>query len=431
MRRVCLVALLGLACATSACKPRQERGSEVRDVNRGAPMNNKEDPTASMRENKQKIVVIYYANDTYAVRGDDPARVNVNSITGTLRQAAHGEADPAESQHLSMVADKLDTEWERFRDAINDDIAVLEKRLCQTVVPEYQDSIAGFVSIRNFANDDSLNAGGGYLSRSLRSLKFTVCRATNSRTTEGHSFEVPRNEQFPFLSQPLSHPLAFQRALEAVRTPFPPDKHRYILITKSHGSEEIAIAPNLSVDMTDYLTTDQGRQELVSAVKGRKSIRGLEKMGSDPILADMDETLHAVKPQASADVGISKGDYIQILRDLGIGDKKQVMNFPIVLMESCRSDLRYTKDENISWVLSTMSGGGSPGPMPNGEEPPPDYRAFNMANVGWVYTSDRKGLGYKAVRYPDLNNMRFQQGKDFEEVFKSFLDSLTAGAPKK
>ena len=60
------------------------------------------------------------------------------------------------------------------------------------------------------------------------------------------------------------------------------------------------------------------------------------------------------RPQAAADVGVTKGDYIQILRDLGTGDASTAMNFPIVLMGSCRSDLRYAKKGDVSWVLSTF-----------------------------------------------------------------------------
>lgn len=419
IRRVCLVALLAASGSLHACKPRQERGSEVNDLNPGAAMNQAKDPTAGMRDKDQKVVVIYYANDTLLPRDDDPAKANLAIITSTLKAAAAAESEDPDAQRLVTVAEKLDAEWMKFGDIINNDISALTRTLCLTVPPVYQKSLAGFVVFRNLWNTDTLNPGTDYRSRSVRSLKYQFCRPLNSERTEGGSFEVPRNETFPILSQPLTHPFAFQRALETVRGLFPPAGHRYILITKSHGSDEVAIAPHLSVDMTDTLATEAGRESFVNQIKARKNIGGLDKM-TDPILADMDDTLKKIAPPGiPKDVGVTKGDYIQILRDLGTGDASQAMNFPLVLMESCRSDLRYSKNnEDLKWVLSQLGGDQ------NGD---PNYRGFNMTNVGWIYTSDSRGLAYDAVRYGDLKMTRYLMEYDFQDAFKSFLDSMTKG----
>lgn len=431
MRRVCLVALLAATGVTYACKPRQERSSELRDLNQPSAMNDQKKPTAAMRAKKQKVVVVYYANDGYSPNSDDPAYVNLQAVVRTLRAAVDSEPDPQEQQRFNILAEKLETEWARLSGSIRNDVAALTKVLCQKVPAAYRDTVAGLAVFRNFDNESSLNAGSDYMSRSIRTLKYTVCRPENPDRSENFSFELPRNESFPFLSQPLSHPLAFQRALESLRSPqlFPPANHRYILITKSHGSDEIAIAPHFSVDMVDYLETPQGQADFIKAVKAKKTIGGLEKMGGDPILSDMDDVLKQTRPQAAADVGVSKSDFVQILRDLSMGDATQNMNFPIVLMQSCRSDLRYATKGDVNWVLSTSPFPNTK-PAPAGQkETPPDYKPFGMLNLGWIYTSDRNGLGYESIVYNELTSMRYQMQPDFEDNFKQFLDAITAGAP--
>jgi hypothetical protein len=386
-------------------------------------MNSAEDPTASMRQNDQKIVVIYYGNDTYASRNDDPMHLSLNALRGALEEGAEEDTargNAEEAKRLQQISYMLETETERFKDTVSEDIAAISKKLCQVVPPSYQKSIAGFVYVRNFMNDDTLNPSDRLADQAIRRLRFTACRPDNTTTTEGYTFEVPRINDFPYVSQPLSHPLIFQKFLEAVRGLFPGDKHRYILITKSHGSEEIAIGPNLSLDLTEVLANDENRKEILDAIRANKKIDGLDKMGNDPILASMDETVRAAKRPVTQ-IGTTKGDYIQILRDLGIGDsKKQIMNFPIVLMESCRSDLRLSKNDDIQWILTTMGSAGSTDP-----DAAPNYTAFNMPNVGWVFTSDKRGLGYREVRYSELASSRFSLPfSDFQDAFKSFLDAM-------
>ena len=98
-----------------------------------------------MRQNKQKVVVIYYANDAYSPSGDDPARVNLFSVGRTLKAAAQVEENPDDQRRMNIVAEKLETEWDRFSGSVRDDIVALSKPLCQKVPAIYKDSVAGFV----------------------------------------------------------------------------------------------------------------------------------------------------------------------------------------------------------------------------------------------------------------------------------------------
>lgn len=86
------------------------------------------------------------------------------------------------------------------------------------------------------------------------------------------------------------------------------------------------------------------------------------------------------------------------------------MVFPIVLMESCKSDLKFSKDVEIQQVLRTYGTG---------------YKGFSMSNVGLLYTSDEKGLRYEDVKYKDLLSFMSNNATDFQDLFKQILDTTS------
>ena len=88
------------------------------------------------------------------------------------------------------------------------------------------------------------------------------------------------------------------------------------------------------------------------------------------------------------------------------------MMFPVVLMESCKSDLKYSEQDEIKKALSYY------GPSKEG------YMGFNMRNVGKLYTSSDKGLGYNEIDYSLLQGFMANNATDFQDLFSQILDDL-------
>jgi hypothetical protein len=201
--------------------------------------------------------------------------------------------------------------------------------------------------------------------------------------------------------------------MEAVGAAFPPQTHRFVLITKTHGSAEVAIGPHLSVDVREEVRTNG--PAILAAIKSshRIAVAGLDTAKSgDPILEEIDASLR--RRPGNTEKGVSKKDYLGVLSRLGEG--AAAMKFPIVLMESCKSDLRFTTDDDLQFAL-TRHRGGAQG----------YYSGFQMSNVGNLYASDDKGLKYDEIDYRDLVDNHFRYGNyvDFQDMFKAFLDGKT------
>src|SRR5690606_13792553 len=134
----------------------------------------------------------------------------------------------------------------------------------------------------------------------------------------------------------------------------------------------------------------------------------------EPILADVSVVMASAASTSSIaastpDIGVSKQTYLRILNQMSSGTPVQAMKFPIVLMESCKSDLRLSDDSEIQWVLHSIMGSS--------------YGGFQMPNVGMLYTGDERGLGYTDVNYWELKSFRFNNFNDFQDLFRTFLDN--------
>lgn len=388
----------------SACKPRKEESS-LKDLNPGQMMNDNDNSLNQMKENR-KVVVIYYANDTYAP-STDPAFENLTDLMDALKKAAAKETDENVKKYLIGTADRLRNDWRDFGQTVGNDVGVLTEKLCSKVGSSYFDSVGGLAIFRNFSNEENRSGTMSSGSDLIRNLRWDSCRPGDV-FLQGKLLEVPKFNEFPYDSQPFSHPLAFQKALAAVRTVFPPEKHRYILITKSHGSKENALVPHLSVDLRERLRTNA--DEVIDAIKSanKTGASGLDPFKTDAMLNGVDELLKKKIPD-SVEKGISKTVYLHTINELGAGGPSNAMIFPIVFMESCKSELKLSKDSDIDWVLKYYPGGS--------------YKGFNMQNVGLLYTSDEKGLRYDEINFFELSGWRYNSFDDFQDVIKNFLDS--------
>jgi hypothetical protein len=245
---------------------------------------------------------------------------------------------------------KVENDWNLFRTIIGQNVDVLRNQLCANVGSNYYESVGGLAVFRNYGNDASIRS-----------------------SAYGDS-----------------------------------EKYRYILITKSHGSDEMAIAPHLSVDLRSMIKSEP--QKILAAFK-KKDAKSTSVLGLDPFKQApfLDEVDGAVREAVNAKAkGVSKAKYLRILNQLGSGGPSNAMNFPIVLMESCRSDLRFSSDSEIEWVLNYY--------------PAKSYAGFNMRNVAYMFTSDEDGLAYTDINYHELMGFRYNSYTDFQKIFKAFLD---------
>ncbi len=205
-----------------------------------------------------------------------------------------------------------------------------------------------------------------------------------------------------FEHSPLSHLDMLRASLDMVAEIFPPAKHEYSLVIKSHGNEELTITPKVAFDsqlvtskfLARYFATrpetrsvaqldkagldkdglDKDGLDKDGLDKGGLDKDGLDKDGLDKGGLDKDgldkDGLAGGDPIHENDIraaGISKE---QMLR--AIMDPSRNMFFNVLFLESCNSDL--------GALMQDLA-----------DTPTP--------NIGYLFTSDHKGLSYNTVDY--------------------------------
>ncbi len=215
-------------------------------------------------------------------------------------------------------------------------------------------------------------------------------------------------------SSPLSHPEILQVSLEMVRKLFPTDKHEYSLIIKSHGNAELAVTSKVAFEsslvtgkfIAKYFKSRPARRPIAMLDKAGLDKAGLDKAGfdkagfdkagfdkagfdkagldkagldkgglasPDTINADVDGPT-AIETRDIRAAGISKEHLLQILLS-----EKHDMFFNVVFLESCNSDI---------------------GALAQGLADTPEAR------IGYLYTSDKDGIGYSTLNYQSARDSR-------------------------
>jgi hypothetical protein len=230
-------------------------------------------------------------------------------------------------------------------------------------------------------------------------------------------------------SSPLSHPEILQASLEMVRKLFPTDKHEYSLIIKSHGNAELAVTSKVAFEsalvtgkfIAKYFKSRPARRPIAMLDKAGFDKAGLDKAGFDKAgfdkagfdkagfdkagfdkagfdkagfdkagfdkggLSSPNIDITAIE-KGSVDgptaietldiraAGISKEHLLQILLS-----EKHDMFFNVVFLESCNSDI---------------------GALAQGLADTPEAR------IGYLYTSDKDGIGYSTLNYQSARDSR-------------------------
>jgi len=221
-------------------------------------------------------VLIYYANET-AAEGDELN--NYQTVLQWLRSC-----DDARCVH---IVQQLERDLRSFTVAVDAE----ERALC------------------GLARDEQ--TGTDVVVFTNRLTRMGKCRIWNrgSSAPEDVSFAIARCGNFVLDSNPLAVPDTLRSALALVAQRFAPAQHRFVLITKSHGTRVYAFVPRLSIRAAE---TD------------RESLLNLATH----------QAVQNPTPVWAAQVGTTKANYLAILEQAG---RQHGMRFSLVYLEACKA----------------------------------------------------------------------------------------------
>lgn len=227
-----------------------------------------------------KPVVIFYVNGPATMTGSDldenssplgemsdlgARHYMYRKIVGSDEQAEKGSPFPAgqrsdvEWEYLKKVLGSATFEDFFFSEAILRSVEWVQFN-CGS---KFSDSGLSFVYVaNNRAPGDGIDLPGW---RSCAAPGAGVGGDMSKSRPGAGSIEldgIADANEFPFKGQWLSHPDVFKRTLEQIAKVFPPEKHRFILVTKSHGSKDLALGVRINLDVKRF-TPESLRKLLV------------------------------------------------------------------------------------------------------------------------------------------------------------------------
>ena len=315
-------------------------------------------------------VLIHYANNPV---NTDVYLAERDSVLKSFDGAAM--ALPQRRSIIEGAKGRVASDLDKFNDALAIDLADINLSICRGNVA----ISAGVVFINN---------------ASLVNRRIQVCYPGESPTLVPATIankvfsvydRIKTNKIFEH--SPLSHLDMLRASLDMVAEIFPPAKHEYSLVIKSHGNEDLTITPKVAFDsqlvtskfLSRYFATRPATRSVAQLDKAGLDKNGLDKDGLDKQGLDKDgldkdgldkDGLAGTDPINDQDIraaGISKE---QMLRT--IMDPSRNMFFNVLFLESCNSDL--------GALMQDLA-----------DTPTP--------NIGYLFTSDHKGLSYNTVDY--------------------------------
>ncbi len=253
-------------------------------------------------------VLVWYVNETAPVDAD---LRNYETIVGWLES---GDTDKAR-----MFARTLREEQTLFRDAVDREQAVLEAGIV---------AAAGRLDALLVTN------------RLARAGKYRFYDRVAGRFVEA-PLVLPPSDDYVLQSNPLVRRETLTAVLAEAARRYDPAAHTFVLITKSHGGPEHALAVRLP--------------------------RHHEEISRDQLLASLAGATDGIPPPPK--IGVTKADYFATLDEAG---RRDGMRFSLVFMESCRGIF-----------------------MPDEEHKLP-------TNVTLLYTSGNRSLQYSTLDYETL-----------------------------
>ncbi|QDU94508.1 hypothetical protein [Lignipirellula cremea] len=208
-----------------------------------------------------------------------------------------------------------------------------------------------------------------FTNRLARDGKYHVLPASATEFEES-SFENPDFKLPIYHANPLSHRDVFYAALVAVGRRFDPSDHDFLLVTKSHGGDQLAMTPRIVVDASK--SSREKYLALVRAKTGKATEGATTPLPKVHVKVGLRADYQGELGVGGGRLGVTKAQYIETLRKVG---DEMGMQFPLFFIESCKSQL----DGVLLDRLRTPE-----------------------ANIGRLYTSDRQGLEYKTLDYAEV-----------------------------
>jgi|GEM_PF-3595325 len=410
-----IAAIIVAGAMVVGCKARRTT-SATRDLNAGQGMSQtsiEDDPKIKARI----PVLIYYANDTHYSVHEDKSYDNMIKLVQAIDSAQTDKNISAEDKaYLSLVSKRLTDDWTSFMRAVDAESMELQSYACRKNA-RYKMGLAIFrnSSMASIRYDEY---------QTDRDVNWYYCKPDGRDGIEGPTakiWNIRWFDDFRYDSQPLSHPRVFEGALKQVREVFPAEKYKYILVTKSHGSSEMSITPNLVIDASGLQAADINKTLLAHKTARNSAGAELEDFKTlMPTLASFNGVNAALATIAQTNdgrfsaeqIGVNKRRYLEVLNQEGGGDPTSGMYFPLVFMESCNSQLQSSSDD---WIQETINVGRNK----------VSYAGLNLRNIGKMFTSDAKGLAYRTLRYGEMfTNLEYNKFLEFQEAISYQLESV-------
>lgn len=220
-------------------------------------------------------VVIYVANETAPA---DEERANYETITGWL--------DSEESPETDRIVASLNLDRGQFAKAVDVEISDLSLEILKQP------------------------SSGGLLIATNRLLRGGQCLLWKPYQKDVQQTAMPtdvRHENFILQANPLSRADILSNVLAYAAGEFDPERYRFVLIIKSHGSGSKVITPRLAVR-----ASETSREEILRLAR--------------------DEVPEAELPLWTDRLGITKPEFIQVLENAG---RQHDMRFSLVFLEAC------------------------------------------------------------------------------------------------
>ncbi|MFH1264933.1 MAG: hypothetical protein ABIK89_04355 [Planctomycetota bacterium] len=302
----------------------------------------------------RRAVLISYANETPT---DRFSNANRQTVVEWLRLAHKGQA-------LKLV-DAIESDARRFPETAAREVAALHA----AAVGRAKTAPFGLVV---FTNADA------------RQGQFRYLRPGEEGPFHFEELALPHLDDPILQASPLTEPHVFARALVAVTRLFAPSDHQFVLVTKSHGTPELALMPQLTFQASPALrdkvlavfdneaSSRVSGDPLRSLPRGTldpsqggtlgpmKSAKGLALLVSKPLSPETEAAIvgeieNDIRAATSSEtpvaepkrlvIGISKNVYLAILEQLG---RQRGMCFPLVFVESCHSEFASDSAETVA-----------------------------------------------------------------------------------
>jgi pentapeptide MXKDX repeat protein len=323
----------------------------------------------------KKQVLIHYANnpvntETY-LRERESILKNFDGAAAIL---------PARKKIVEGAKGRVAEDLNKFNDALAIDIADIKLSICRSNVPIK----AGVLFINN---------------SSLVNRRIEVCHPGESPTLVPqkiadqvfHVYDQIKGNQI-YQHSPLAHVDVLRASLKIAAEIFPAHMHEYSLVIKSHGNEELTITPKVAFEsrlvtskfLANFFANRPETRSVAQLDKDGLDKDGLDKDGLDKDGLDKDgldkdgldkdgldkdglDNQDPITAQNIRAAGISKEQMLRVVME-----PSHKMYFNILFLESCNSDLG---------VLMH------------------DLAETETPNIGYLFTSDERGLSYNTVDY--------------------------------